>query len=153
MDNEPAFTGGCRCGNVRYQAYSSPTDVTFCYCRACQQLSGSGYMPFVDVPTKDLECSSTDSLTSLRLSDVAERKFCSSCGSPISMVYTSKPDSFSLLIGSIHPKSMEGKWPKRRKHIYLREKASWVPLPEDGMPRFEGFSDRDLTVEPYSKPK
>jgi hypothetical protein len=69
------------------------------------------------------------------------------------MVYTSERDSTSLVMGSVHPKSLEAEWKIPRKHIYLGEKASWVTVPDDGMPRFERFSDPDFTVEPYSKPK
>jgi hypothetical protein len=152
IDAEPTFTGGCRCGNVRYRCYESPTDVTFCYCRACQQLSGSGYLPFVDVSTAALEFTAATSLSPLKLSDAAERSFCTSCGSPISMVYTSERDKTGLVMGSIHPKSLKLEL-KPRKHIFLKEKAPWVTVPDDGLPRFEGSSDANLRVEAYSKPK
>ncbi|KAF2273778.1 uncharacterized protein EI97DRAFT_382658, partial [Westerdykella ornata] len=145
--------GGCRCGNVRYESSGKPSDITLCYCGACQQLSGSGYLPFVDVPTDGLTFTASSTLKSLRLSDVAERSFCSSCGSPISMRYMDEMETTGITMGSVDVASVRDWTPKIRKHIFLGEKAAWTVVPDDGSPWFEGFSDGRGKVEPFCEPR
>ena len=46
------FTGGCVCGEVRYECNSRPLMMLKCHCRDCQQVSGGAYTPVVIVPLK-----------------------------------------------------------------------------------------------------
>ncbi|KAF2750279.1 S-adenosyl-L-methionine-dependent methyltransferase [Sporormia fimetaria CBS 119925] len=147
------LSGGCRCGNIRYTSSAKPTDITNCYCRACQQLSGSGFLPFVHVPTYALKFTESSTLKKIKLSHVGERAFCSSCGSPISMVYNDSLNSNCITMGSVNGASLKDAWPKVTKHIFLKEKAPWTILPDDGAPRFDGFSDGSPPVEAYAKPQ
>jgi ubiquinone/menaquinone biosynthesis C-methylase UbiE len=142
-DKEVVLTGGCRCGSVRYTSTSLPDSITCCHCRACQQLSGSAFLPFLEVPTSSLVFSSPSSsatgeatsFKTLRLSDAAERTCCTECGTPLTMVYNSDRDSTSLTAGSIDIETFKGEWPKVTKHIFLKEKAAWFMLPDDGAQR------------------
>ena len=49
------MTGGCLCGQVRYEADGAPAWTAICYCRDCQRASGSGYMPVMGVPLRDAD--------------------------------------------------------------------------------------------------
>ena len=137
---EVIFTGGCRCGNVKYSSTARPSDMTFCHCRACQHLSGSAFIAFSDMPVNALRFSASSTRQTIKLSDVAERTFCSSCGSPITMAYSSEPDSISVVASSIDPGSLKGEPLKVRKHIYLSEKAPWFTVPEDGAWRKDAYT-------------
>jgi hypothetical protein len=131
-DNKHIFKGGCRCGKVKYTSSEPPSDITLCYCNACQHLSGSAYLPFISVPQSALKYADPSALKSLKLSDVAERTFCTSCGTPITMRYAFKEDSISVTVGSIDTASYACEAPKVKSHIFLGEKAPWIVLPEDG---------------------
>jgi hypothetical protein len=72
----------------------------------------------------------------LKLSDVAERAFCSGCGTPITMVYNFDKDEVSVTMGSIDLASFTCDPPKIKNHIFVREKAAWDVLPEDGAERW-----------------
>jgi hypothetical protein len=41
------YTGGCLCGQVRYEAEGEPLYAGLCYCTDCQKASGSGFIPFM----------------------------------------------------------------------------------------------------------
>jgi hypothetical protein len=101
-------------------------------------LSGSTYLPFIEIPTKELQFTSSMTLKTLKLSKSAERTFCTSCGSPITMVYTAKDDT-SLTWGSVDSESLQVAVPKVKKHMFLKEKAPWVVLPDDGADHYEDF--------------
>jgi ubiquinone/menaquinone biosynthesis C-methylase UbiE len=133
IKSDVVFKGGCRCGGVQYTSSAPPSDITLCHCRACQQVSGSGFLPFTHVPGDALKFTHSATRKSLRLSDVAERTFCSSCGAPISMTYPSDPSGLCLVMSTIDFESLTSDTtPKVEKHIFLREKAPWVVIPDDG---------------------
>ena len=41
------YTGGCLCGQLRYEAEGEPLYAGLCYCTDCQKASGSGLIPFM----------------------------------------------------------------------------------------------------------
>lgn len=135
-DDDVVFRGGCRCGGVKYTSSVPPSDITLCHCRACQQLSGSVYLPFISFSNTALSYTESTTLKTLRLSKVAERTYCSSCGTPISMAYSFYPDEVSVTMGSVDLSSFTCDIPKVKNHIYLREKAPWFVLPDDGADRW-----------------
>lgn len=138
------FKGGCQCGGVQYTSAAPPRDIIFCHCRTCQQLSGSANLPFTRVPTDALTFTETSTRKTLKLSDVAERSFCSGCGSPITMVYSFIPKEVSLTMSSVDLHSMKCEPPTVSKHIFLREKASWLVLAEDGAERWGTSEDAHM---------
>jgi ubiquinone/menaquinone biosynthesis C-methylase UbiE len=138
------FTGGCRCGAIAYTSTAPPSDITLCHCRACQQVSGSTYIPFTDVPTSAVQFTASMTLKTLKLSQAADRTFCTSCGSPITMVFKSSPQEISLAWGTVNLESLEAAMPKVKQHIFVEEKVPWESLPDDGAPRWQGFLEKQL---------
>ena len=148
VKDEIVFRGGCRCGGVQYTSSAALSDITLCHCRACQQVSGSGFLPFINVPRDALNFIQSDTRKILRLSDVAERTFCSGCGAPISMAYPSSPDEIGLVMATVDLDSLTSEsTPKVAKHIFLREKAPWVVLPDDGTERWGTSEFSHLLVQ------
>ncbi|KAF1933701.1 S-adenosyl-L-methionine-dependent methyltransferase [Didymella exigua CBS 183.55] len=138
------FKGGCRCGGIQYTSTACPKDIVVCHCRACQQLSGSAYISFTGVSKSALTFTEQSTREILKLSDIAERSFCSRCGAPISMALSFHEDEISLTMGSVDLESMSCELPKIGKHIFLREKAPWLVLGDDGAERWETFEDAHL---------
>ena len=48
------FTGGCRCGNVRYECTAEPIATLHCHCRDCQYASGGAFATVLLVPAAAL---------------------------------------------------------------------------------------------------
>jgi hypothetical protein len=138
------FKGGCRCGGVQYTASERPKDIVVCHCRACQQVSGSAYIPFTGVSKKALTFTEESTREFLKLSDVAERSFCSKCGAPITMAYSFQEDEVSLTMGSLDLGSLKCEMPVVKKHIFLRERAPWIVLADDGAERWGTSEDAHL---------
>lgn len=136
VDGDVVFRGGCRCGGVKYTSSVTPSDITLCHCRACQHLSGSVYLPFISFSSNALKYTEASTLKTLKLSEIAERTYCSSCGTPISMVYSFYPGEVSVTMGSVELSSFTCDIPKVKNHIYLRERAPWFVLPDDGTDRW-----------------
>lgn len=56
------------------------------------------------------------------------------------MKYKSEPELIWITAGSIDEGSLKGKLPFPSQHIFLKEKAPWYQLPNDGIARYQGFS-------------
>ncbi|KAJ9665052.1 hypothetical protein H2201_004918 [Coniosporium apollinis] len=136
------LAGGCRCGKVRYTASVSPSPISYCHCQTCRKLSGGPYMPFIDVPSSAVKFAESTALRIYSATEEAERGFCCECGSPIFMKYHNEPDRIGLLMGSVDDDRWDEKLHTQEAHIYLREKAPWFKIPEDGWPRHAAMTDK-----------
>ncbi len=83
-----SFTGGCVCGQVRYECSAKPLVLFNCHCRTWQIVTGGPYVPVVIVPSKafrlmkgTLRYHFTDSVRGERHPN--KRGFCPDCGSRI----------------------------------------------------------------------
>ncbi|OAF54953.1 hypothetical protein VC83_08544 [Pseudogymnoascus destructans] len=71
----------------------------------------------------------------------ARRGFCGNCGSPVRLHSATRPKDISTVTGSIDERSVKGELMKPTEHIFFEGKAGWFDLPEDGLGRFERFSE------------
>lgn len=74
-------TGGCMCGEVRYILAGEPTWVWQCYCRDCQQATGTGHTTIAAYPNDKVTLSG-EPKTYTTIGDTGGRvirHFCSNC--------------------------------------------------------------------------
>ena len=101
-------SGGCLCGATRYTISGEAEFTLQCYCRDCQQISGSGNLPLYVVKQVDFSVSGnvrehwrkSDSGNDLTL------RFCGDCGSPICNVNSKLPDKVFIIAGSLDDPSI-----------------------------------------------
>jgi hypothetical protein len=55
------------------------------------------------------------------------------------MSLNDEPEIIYVSMGSIEEESVMGELPKVESHIWLKEKAGWVVVPEDGARRCEEY--------------
>jgi hypothetical protein len=93
------WTGGCQCGAVRYQLLTPPEHACICHCRMCQRASGQPFMAFASVKRENLRWTRGRPSTFVS-SNVAERNFCSGCGTPLTYNRVAS-GSIAVTIGSL----------------------------------------------------
>jgi hypothetical protein len=93
------MTGGCQCGAVRYRVDQAPEWAGVCHCRMCQKAGGAPFMAFFLVRRKNFVLTRA-ALATFRSSAIAERGFCSACGTPLSYRMDGR-DDVSVTIGSL----------------------------------------------------
>ena len=76
-------TGGCQCGGVRLRVTDPLGRANICHCRMCQRATGNAFAPLVTARGVTFN----GKPGRFASSDVAERGFCSNCGTPL--VYAS----------------------------------------------------------------
>ena len=71
----------------------------------------------------------------LRSSDIAERGFCASCGSPL--IYRDKTDELGVPVGTLdHPEN----WPPNASHGGIESKVPWEVITDD-LPQYTTDED------------
>lgn len=93
-DKSAAITGGCLCGEVRYQINEPSIDTNYCHCRMCQRFSGAPVVAATAFPRKAVVFTkgnpkyfevTQEHAMFYKSSLIAERGFCPNCGS--SLIY------------------------------------------------------------------
>ena len=79
---EPLVTGGCMCGNVRYEITDKPLGSMLCHCRMCQRFSGAPILGGTTLLTEALRFTKGQPQY-YQSSNIAERGFCENCGGPL----------------------------------------------------------------------
>jgi hypothetical protein len=121
------YTGGCLCGELRYEAEGEPLYAGLCYCADCQKASGSGFVPFMGFagvavrfrgPTRKFTSKAAHGGDAVRNS-------CPICGSLVFGGEVGKDDSFTVYAGtlddpsSFHPTIA----------IFARSRPAWAVIP------------------------
>lgn len=120
-------TGGCLCGNVRYESTEQPLMMGTCHCRDCQRNSGSAFATLM-VFKKEAVSFSGEALSQYAYEggsgQSVERGFCRQCGSPVSAYYDVTPDFMVIMAGTLDdPSLIRPQW-----NIYTAGKQPWLDL-------------------------
>ena len=91
-------SGGCQCRRVRYTAEVDPADAYLCHCRMCQRATGGVAAAFVGVEQADVAWEREPDWYAS--SPIAQRPFCSHCGTPLGFRFTDGSTKMDLTIGS-----------------------------------------------------
>ncbi len=117
------MSGGCLCGQVRYETDAEPAWTAICYCRDCQRASGSGYMPVMGVRRADMRISGeTKAFEVAAQRGPSTRHFCPTCGSLIFGGVEGPPeDTMSVYVGTLDDPSA---W-SPQVAIFTRSRQPW----------------------------
>lgn len=128
------FTGGCRCGSVRFECSAEPLRVVHCYCTDCQKLTGTQMSTNVMLPKNAFKVTQGTPAVYQTTGDSGQnvnRFFCASCGTPL----WGEPEVLSEMViikaGSLDDtRSLEP-----AASIYVDSAPGWAIIP-DSIPRF-----------------
>ena len=142
-------SGGCHCGEVRYQLKDAPLWVNACHCTNCQKISGSAFGLSMVIPAAALEMTSGELGMVEWVADsgtVRQGHFCRQCGTRMYHGQDGVP-FYSLRAGTLDNRS----WVVPSAHIWTAEAQPWFPFaetditdpgqPEDNGPIMQRFRD------------
>ena len=120
------MTGGCLCGDVRYESDAAPVYQLMCHCRDCQKVSGGPYAPIIFLPEPSLAVTGeVRYFESTGSSGKAiERGFCPRCGSHLFGRLERLPGLLSIRAGTLDDPSQF----KPKLHIHASQAAPWDPI-------------------------
>jgi hypothetical protein len=117
------MTGGCQCGRVRYRVDVEKAEAYLCHCKMCRKATGGASIAFVGVPLASLAWDNEPDW--YRSSEIAERPFCSTCGTPLGFRFVENPRNMDLTLGSFDDPT-----PFRPVHNYASESIlpAWLDV-------------------------
>lgn len=124
------LTGGCQCGDVRYEAAGEPYNCTVCHCSMCRRSAGAPFVAWFSVKESDFRIVS-GALTLYESSENAGRGFCGRCGT--SLVYRNAYAGDEIDVTAASLDDPDAATP--RDHVFTETRLSWVKL-DDGLPQY-----------------
>ena len=133
---EAPLAGSCACGTVRFRVTADFTTAGYCHCTRCQRRAGTPWSMNGMVPTSGFVLEAgEDAVRTWAPPDGLPKSFCGVCGGHVFSGDPSDPDGIvGVRFGALH--GDPGIRPRWRQ--WLSSAPDWAPIPDDGLPRFEG---------------
>lgn len=126
MPNIQTITGSCLCGQITYQATTTPLFQAHCHCQACRKNGGSAYAALAFVPIESLSWQGETSTFSHN-SDAGTtmtKHFCGSCGSQLFGTNSTKPDRIHIKVGTMEDAS----WFQPQCNVWASSRLPSTPV-------------------------
>jgi hypothetical protein len=129
---EPALTGGCLCGGVRFELSAPLEAAGYCHCTRCQRRTGAAASANARIDGRTLRIVAGEELIACwRPPDGFEKCFCRECGSALFSRDPTDHTKVGIRLGVID--GDPGVRPAWR--AFTAYAAAWEPLPDDGLER------------------
>lgn len=133
-------TGGCLCGQIRYEVTAQPARVSFCHCRICQRQSGAAYAVEPIFARSDFKITQGTPKTYDHLSEgsgkVIHSHFCTNCGSGLFYTFERYPENMGIHAGGFDDPNWFEWDASNAKHIFLDSAQHGTVIPA-GIPVFD----------------
>jgi hypothetical protein len=127
------ITGGCQCGQVRYESSAEPLFTGNCHCRDCQRSTGGAYMPASALPASELKVNGEvkyyESLADS--GNTFSRGFCPKCGGRVFGKTSGMPQLILITAGSLDDPSRF----KPRMDFFTSSAQPWDHM-DPALPKF-----------------
>lgn len=128
------LTGSCGCGAVRFTLTEPPQAAAYCHCTRCQKRTGTAVQASARVaPGAVTVTAGAEHLRDWAPPGGLAKTFCVLCGSH---VFARQPDSGEIAVVRMAAFDADpGIRPAA--HQFVAYAATWEPIPDDGLPRFD----------------
>ena len=135
MESTMKFTGGCYCGQVRYEAEGEPLMRGQCHCRECQYISGGSANVIIVMPKSGFQYTSgkPEQFQRSDLEDGVVREFCGNCGTSLTSNPPGMAEVVIIKVGTMDDPTEFG---EPEMAFYCAEKQKFHYLP-DGIMTFD----------------
>ena len=128
------LTGGCMCGDVRFEVTEPLVSAGYCHCTRCQRRTGTAAAVSARIAPGSLRTKQGEEL--IQGYDPGgggfHKFFCSACGSALWSRHPTDHDAISIRLGAFD--GDPGIRPSYRQFVAYA--APWEPLPDDGLTRY-----------------
>lgn len=138
-DPRPRVTGGCLCGEVRFEIRGKDIGSSFCHCRMCQRFAGAPVSAGTGFLLDDFRVTQGEP-KSYRSSVIAERVFCPNCGSSLWMRFFEWKWIFVKTANLDHPEKFAP-----TTHFGVESQVPWHDV-YDELPRLRCEESRELSA-------
>ena len=138
---QPVTTGGCLCGEIRFQITGKDIGSAYCHCRMCQRFAGAPASAGTGFLTSDVRVIQGEPNIFVS-SVIAERAFCPTCGSSLWMRYPAHEWTFVKTLCLDNPEDFAP-----TTHFCIESQMPWHDVHDD-LPRLS-CEDSPTLVEDW----
>ena len=132
-------TGECLCGGVRFTVTEDPVAFGYCHCTRCQVRTGTAASANLWFPPGSVKVTQGAELVKdWSAGDGFWKSFCTECGSHLFSKNPDDPEQVSVRHGALPHVTA----PAPAFRQFVADAAAWEPIPDDGVPRFDGRRPR-----------
>jgi hypothetical protein len=114
------LSGGCLCGNVRFEASGTPYRVGLCHCMDCRKNHGALFRSFAIYPVPALRIDGKTASFEYRAGN--HRHFCPRCGSPL-FLFQDGSDEVEIFLGALDaPSQLTPSY-----ELWTVRREAWLP--------------------------
>lgn len=134
------FSGGCRCGAVRYECTAEPLFAGHCYCTVCQKASGTDKNSAIAFPEDAFRLTGniTEYTVTADNGNDSTRGFCPTCGDPITGYSTGMAGMIMVSAASLDDPGVF----QPQMDIYVDSAPAWAHMDPD-LPKVPGMPDME----------
>ena len=129
--SDPTRSGGCFCGQVRFELAGEPIFTCHCHCESCRRAAGAAFVTWVSFPREGLIMKS-GTISEYRSSPGVQRGHCSICGTTLTYASAKRPGEIDIAFSTLDDTS--GIDPEA--HIWVQDRVPWLVVNDD-LPCFE----------------
>jgi hypothetical protein len=131
---DDTLTGRCMCGAVTFEISAPLQGAIYCHCTRCQRRTGSAFAVSGQTqPGTFAIVQGEDAVRTYAPGDGGWLKaFCSECGSHLFAAHPENADLVVVRLGALD----QDPGVRPAAHQFADYAASWLPIPDDGLPRF-----------------
>jgi adenylate cyclase len=138
-ETRPVVTGGCLCGEVRFEVTGESIGSSYCHCRMCQRFAGAPVSAGTGFLYNDFRVIQGEPRL-YRSSEIAERAFCPTCGSSMWMKYFSWKWIFIKTANLDNPEDFAP-----TTHFGIESQMPWHDV-HDELPRIRSEDSPELSM-------
>lgn len=127
---EAVVTGGCLCGNIRYEYLGEVGPASYCHCADCRRCTGSAFNVGVRVDARLFRLVQGAPKAFEKAGESGSRlsrHFCPDCGSPLFTSSPRHPEALYVKAGSLDDPAMVAP----AYQSWLDSKVVWAAIPPD----------------------
>jgi hypothetical protein len=138
---ESPLAGSCACGAVQFQVAAEFRTAGYCHCTRCQRRAGTPWTMNGMVGASEVHVlAGMGELRTWRPATGLAKFFCGTCGGHVfSGDLGASEGTVGVRFGALH--GDPGIAPRWRQ--WLASAPAWAPIPDDGLPRFDGPREID----------
>lgn len=123
------YTGGCQCGQIRYEIQAEPLTLYACHCKECQKQSSSAFGMSMPVPRDAVVILRGQPKQWKRVSDSGREVTCLFCGECGTRLFHNPARNSQIT--NVKPGTLDDtSWLKPAGNLWTQSSQKWVVLSE-----------------------
>jgi hypothetical protein len=136
---ETPLHGHCACATVQFEVAAPFRSARYCHCHRCQHRTGTSCAANAELDIAHFHFTAgEDRVRFWQPPDGQSKWFCRECGGHLYSPRTPDAPLLYVRLGTIDgDPGVRPQW-----HQWVSSAAPWEPLPDDGLPRYDGPPSR-----------